>query len=82
MLALLVISRGGCARSDAHPHARDEGDLMATYRVRVLIEEIYFIEAASITDALSDWRGEQAPEQSVVTDIHARAVRAGERQTS
>jgi hypothetical protein len=55
---------------------------MATYRVRVLIEEIYFIEAASITDALSDWRGEQAPEQSVVTDIHARAVRAGERQTS
>ena len=57
-------------------YASDERDLMATYRVRVLTEEIYVIESASITDALSDWRGEQAPEQSVVTDIHARAVRA------
>ena len=49
---------------------------MATYRVRVITEETYVVEAASITDAVSDWRAGQEPEQSVVIDIHARAVRA------
>src|SRR6185436_1323192 len=49
------------------------GKLMATYRVRVLNEETYIIEAESLTDALSDWR-DQEPEESVVTDIHGRIV--------
>jgi hypothetical protein len=48
---------------------------MATYRVRVLTEEIYVIEAKSLTDALSDWR-EQEPERSLVIELHARVVRA------